>query len=64
MDRTILGLAALWIGFNGLIAGLLLTRRPRSRLRHALYEWAVSDPARQRPRQFSHSLVVAHRHYR
>ena len=44
MERTILILVASWFAFNALVAGLLLTRRSRSR--HALYRWVVGAPAR------------------
>ena len=62
MERTILILVASWFAFNALVAGLLLTRRSRSR--HALYRWVAGAPAPARPQQFARVPIVAYRRRR
>lgn len=64
MEKTLLEIAAFWVGFNAVVFGLLVTRRSRPRIRRALYRWASGGEAPNRPSQQVHSLVWSYRHHR
>jgi hypothetical protein len=52
----------IFAAFYALIGRLLLTRRSRPYMQHALYRWVIDGRTPARPRQLGYAFVVARRH--